>query len=377
MNHHFAASWLKSLSNKLDTLVEWTFASGTKDACTGHRNLFREFFSLQFQKTLALVDETKRTQFLGDIERNLYKFEAHSQQFPLSCLCALLHHGKDSPQTQQKISAWVDFLLGRLREPTSLALAVPGGKDVVAAEVMDVVLSCNFQKFIPLMNEALTDRLADGIGERLCKLDEEVQKKVMDAIPAVPHRIEAVVAACTDELNVWLESAPRFPATPAALVDTLAKMEHPLVRFFTAVKDTNKKESFLVAVALSLQSVRTRFRWMCWVGPELEGVGAELRNRLFYVEGQGAVMEMWLQSRLKKYNTEVITRAYSLMASDYARKDQLRARLQARFPERQAHDPDSGWVDLDGPTRIADTVLDWLRESLGTSFFLPTACAGP
>mmetsp|Transcript_9917 Transcript_9917/g.26195 ORF Transcript_9917/g.26195 Transcript_9917/m.26195 type:complete len:952 (-) Transcript_9917:273-3128(-) len=363
MDHHFASSWLKSLSTKLDSLVEWTFAAGKKDAGTTHRNLFREFFSAPFQKTLALVDEKKKTEFLNNIERNLYKFEAQSQQFPLGCLCALLQHGKDAPQTQEKVGAWVDFLLCRLRGGGTQARET-------ARDVMDTILSAQFRRFVPLMAEPLRDRLADGLGEQLPTLDEEVQKQVMEALPAIPVRIEKVVSACTDELNTWLQSAPRFPATPMCLANTLAKMEHPLVRFFTAVRDTSKKESFLVAVALALQGLRTRFRWMCMVEPELEAIGSELQRRLFYVEGQGPVMEMWLSSRLKKYNAEVTTRLHAVILSDVARREQLRDKIQALFPDRAPGDPESGWVPLDGPTRISDLLVTWLIAN-SAGFFCP------
>ena len=45
------------------------------------------------------------------------------------------------------------------------------------------------------------------------------------------------------ELNSWFVSAPRFPATPLALADALARAEHPLLRFFTAVRQPQKKEA--------------------------------------------------------------------------------------------------------------------------------------
>jgi hypothetical protein len=355
MTHHFATSWLRSLSTKLEALVEWTFAAGRKDSGTTHRNLFREFFSAPFQKTLALVDEAKKTEFLACIERNLYKFEAQTQQFPLGCLCALLEHGKDSARTQEKFAAWVEFLFGRLRsEPQS---------QEVGNDVMEVVLSPQFQKFLPFMGDPLKERLADGLGEHLSKLDEGLRQKVMESVPVIVVRVEQLVAACTDELNTWLCSAPRYPATPTALADALAKMEHPLVKFFASVKDTAKKESFLVAVALVLQSIRTRFRWMCLVEPELETSYSVLRQRLFFVDGQGAVMEMWLSSRLKKYNHEVTSQANSLILGDPNKREVLKFRLQAIFPERLPNDPNASWVPLDGPTKVSEILLTWLRES--------------
>lgn len=358
MNHHFAASWLQSLSGKLESLAEWNWAVDKK----AHRNLFREFFSAPFQKTLALVDEKKKTEFLMNIEKHLYKFEERSQQFPLGCLCALLQYGKDSPKTQDKVVAWVDFLLDRM------------SKDSINI-VIEECLTPPFLKFSALVNEADRDRLADGLGEHVGRLPEELQKRVFDDMPLVAERIDKLVGICTKELNAWLESAPRYPATPAALVDALAGVESPLVRFFTTVKDTTRKESFLVAVALSLQGLRTRFRWMCCVEPDLESMGAELQRRLFFVEGQGPVMEMWLQSRLKKYNVEVVTRVNSVMVTDPPKGQMLRTTLQSVFPARNEADPQSCWLTLDGPTALADALVKWLTSNC-PGFFCPQHTLG-
>mmetsp|Transcript_132696 Transcript_132696/g.322448 ORF Transcript_132696/g.322448 Transcript_132696/m.322448 type:complete len:1090 (-) Transcript_132696:15-3284(-) len=363
MNHHFAASWLQSLSGKLESLTPWSWTSNRQGSCTTHRNLFREFFSAPFQKTLALVDERKKTEFLGVIERNLHKFDESTQQFPLGCLCALLQHGKDSPGTQEKVVAWVDFLLARLGPGG-------GGREAAALEVAEECLSPAFQKFVPLMEGELHARLADGLGEHLGRLDEAAQRRLLEQLPALPARIEELVAGCAGELNAWLEAAPRYPATPSALAEALGRLERPLVRFFTVVKDAARKEAFLVAVALVLQALRTRFRWMCAVELELEGVGKELQRRFFTVEGQGPVMELWLSSRLKKYNAEVAARTTSLVASDPSKFEALRSRLQPLFPDRSETDPDSDWVPLDGPSVISKTVLAWLSDSC-PGFFCP------
>mmetsp|Transcript_5187 Transcript_5187/g.9794 ORF Transcript_5187/g.9794 Transcript_5187/m.9794 type:complete len:844 (+) Transcript_5187:227-2758(+) len=366
MTQHFAASWLQSLSGKLESLTQWSWTSNKQGSCATHRNLFREFFTATFQKTLALVDETKKTEFLKVVERNLYKFDELTQQFPLGCLCALLQHGKDSALTQEKVAAWVDFLLERLHSR--------GWERNTVSEVVEECMSPQFQKFLPLMEEALRGRLADGLGRHLEKLGAEMQSKVLEGLPPLSERAEHIMASCTKELNQWLESAPRFPSTPMVLADTLMRMEHPLLKFFTAVKDANKKESFLVAVALALQGLRTRFRWMCAAELDLESLGKELQRRFFTVEGQqGPVMEMWLSSRLKKYNIEVATRTANLMAHDPIRNEQLRRRLEQLFPGRSDTDSEAGWLHLDGPTRLADALLNWLTESStpAGSFFCP------
>lgn len=50
------------------------------------------------------------------------------------------------------------------------------------------------------------------------------------------------ISSC-QELNAWFFSAPQFPASPLALADALARAEHPLLRFFTAVRQAQKKEA--------------------------------------------------------------------------------------------------------------------------------------
>eukprot|EP00404_Azadinium_spinosum_P008290 CAMPEP_0180549776 /NCGR_PEP_ID=MMETSP1036_2-20121128/72291_1 /TAXON_ID=632150 /ORGANISM="Azadinium spinosum, Strain 3D9" /LENGTH=456 /DNA_ID=CAMNT_0022564983 /DNA_START=91 /DNA_END=1458 /DNA_ORIENTATION=+ len=367
MSHHFATSWLQSLSAKLESLVQWSWV---KDNAVTHRNLFRDFFSAPFQKCLALVDERKKDEFLIVIEKNLYKFDEKTQQFPLGCLCALLQHGKESPKTQEKVAAWVDFLLDELRR----------GPGIVVAQAVEECLSAPFQKFLALMAEPLKERLADGLGERLSSLDEGLQKKVLEGVSAVPARLESLVATCTSELNTWLEKAPRYPATPLAIVDSLAKMKHPLVKHFTAVKDSKKKESFLVAVALALSALSSRFRWMNTAEPDLESLSGHLQQHLFTVEGQpGPVMEMWLSARLKKYNGEVNTRLQNLfnLGSDTSRSEHLRTRLLPLFPDRAAasaseaaSDTEAGWLTLSGSSALSDAIIEWLTE-VNAGFFCP------
>lgn len=362
MNHHFAASWLQSLAGKLESLTSWSLTANRQNSQGTHRNLFREFFSAQFQKVLALVEEQKKTEFLGVIEKNLHKFDEATQQFPLGCLCALLQHGKDASVTQDKVVAWVDFLLERLR--------ARAWEDRSVLEVLEECLSPAFQKFMPLLSPSLRARLADGLGEHLQRVEEAEQRKALEKLEILPARIEEVVAQCTQDLNRWLDDAPRFPATPFTLAETLRRLEHPLVRFFTVVKDAAKKEAFLVAVALALQGLRTRFRWMCAVELTLEHVGKELQRRFFTVEGQGPVMELWLSSRLRRYNEEVASRTAGLLQAEPNRLEVLRERLRTHFPERAEGDPESGWLSLDGPSALGGAVLSWLAESC-PGFFCP------
>ncbi|CAJ1395640.1 unnamed protein product [Effrenium voratum] len=373
MDHHFASSWLKSLSNKLESLAEWSWVGERQGATAIHRNLFKEFFSAPFQKTLALVDEQKKEDFLRVIERNLHKFDPKTQQFPLGCLCALLQHGKDSPTTQDKVVAWVDFILDRL-------LRNPPASPAVAAEVAEECLSVPFQRLVPLMRDTLRESLADGLGEHaLPQLDEATQKRLLDGLgdpssdqsPLLPERIEALVVKCTEELNSWLFQAPQFPATALALADALARAEHPLLRFFTAVRQAQKKEAFLVAVALCLHHLRTRFRWMCLTEPVLERLSQELQQRLFFVPNQGPVMEVWLSSRLKKYNGDAGARIQAIFAQPGVPKlEPLKAKLLPFFP--QPVEGEGGWLSLDGPSLLADAVLEWLAE--GTPSFFPRHC---
>lgn len=374
MDHHFASSWLKSLSNKLESLAEWSWVAERQGTTNTHRQLFREFFSAPFQKTLALVDEQKKGDFFHIIEKNLHKFEPKTQQFPLGSLCALLQHGKDSKITQEKVSAWVDFILDRLmRSPTT------------ASEVAEECLSAPFQRLLPVMRAQLRDSLADGLGEHvLPHLDQALQKRLLDGLgvetpasgtplgtPLLPERIEALVVKCTEELNSWFVSAPRFPATPLALADALARAEHPLLRFFTAVRQPQKKEAFLVAVALCLQSLRQRFSWMRITEPVLERLSHDLQNRLFFVQNKGPVMDFWFTDRMKKYNSEANARIAAIFAQPGVPKlEPLKALLLPLFPQNE--DGPGDWLQVDSPSKVADVVLEWLVE--GSSIYLPPHC---
>ncbi|CAE7275021.1 unnamed protein product [Symbiodinium sp. CCMP2592] len=365
MDHHFARSWLKSLSAKLESLTEWSWVGERQGTTQTHRQLFREFFSTPFQKTLALVDEQKKEEFVQGIEKNLYKFDRKTQQFPLGCLCALLQHGKDSPTTQERVKAWTDCILDRL-----VGITATGGR-AVAIEVAEECLSVPFQRLIPLMSEDMRERLADCLGEHaLLHMDEAQQKNLLEGLgaeakcPVLIERIEALMATCTKELNTWLAQAPRFPFTPLALADALARAEHPLLRFFTFARQPSQKEAFLMAVALCLQSLRTRLRWMGSAEPVLERLSHDLQQRLFFVKNQGAVMEIWLASRLKKYNEEAAGRVASILAQPGVPKLlPLKTKLLPLLPPLpQSDDQPGDWVELDGPSPLADAVAEWLGE---------------
>lgn len=384
MNQHFATSWLKSLSAKLEALEAWDYQSGggPKESVTTHRNLFREFFSPTFQKTLACADEAKRIEFLHTIERNLYKFESEIQQFPLSCLCALLEHGKDSQAFQGKVGAWLQHLLQRLK---GCAQNKSASDEYPADKVVAIMLADHFQKFLELMEESLKEKLATGLGECLEFLSEEKQNQIMDAVPALTLQIQELVTNSTLEVNQWLENAPKYPATPAALVEIFAKMEHPLVKFYKNVRDPTKKEAFLVAVALCLSSLKHRFRWICHVEPELEVVGRELQHRLFAVNNgdphNPQVMELWLKHRTQSYNEQALSRASSLLANDSARREQLRARLQPLFAERNSESQfpaEDGWVELGGPSPVTAVLIQWLTECYPAGgYFCPPHALAP
>ncbi|CAE7672377.1 Parg, partial [Symbiodinium pilosum] len=272
--------------------VEWVNFRQPEGSGPGALEPREEFFSAPFQKTLALVDEQKKEEFVRGIEKNLYKFDPKTQQFPLGCLCALLQHGKDSPTTQEKVQAWLDYLLDRLvGASASIARAT-------AAEVAEECLSVPFQRLIPLMKPVMRETLADSLGEHaLPHMEEAQQKQLLEGLgaetksPVLVERIEAIMATCTEELNLWLARAPCFPSTPLALADALARAEHPLLRFFTFARQPEKKEAFLMAVALCMQSLKTRLRWMGSAEPVLERLSHDLQQRLFYVKNQGAVME--------------------------------------------------------------------------------------
>ncbi|OLP80656.1 hypothetical protein AK812_SmicGene38901, partial [Symbiodinium microadriaticum] len=352
MDHHFARSWLKSLSAKLESLTEWSWVGERQGTTQTHRQLFRE-------------------EFVRGIEKNLYKFDRKTQQFPLGWF----------PDVEQ--SVYVE------------CLSVP------------------FQRLIPLMSEDMRERLADCLGEHaLLHMDEAQQKNLLEGLgaeakcPVLKERIEALMASCTkaptvdkelaedcddddddDDYHVSFSPSPpvlhlllcfgivaqiRFPFTPLALADALARAEHPLLRFFTFARQPSQKEAFLMAVALCLQSLRTRLRWMGSAEPVLERLSHDLQQRLFFVKNQGAVMEIWLASRLKKYNEEAAGRVASILAQPGVPKLlPLKTKLLPLLPPLPETDDQPGdWVELDGPSPLADAVAEWLGED-ATNFKPP------
>lgn len=359
--HHFAASWLERLSEKLVGMKEFAWAPEHERSV--HKSLYQELFSAKFQRLLVYVSESRKGEFFKLVEKHLYKFEDRTQ-FPVGCLCAFQCLGKDAKMTQDKLAVWVDYMLESLRHPST-----PQTVDQVAVEL----LTEEFLQFTLVMEASTRNRLADGLGENLGRFDEQVQRHFFDKVEALPNRIEELIAERTAELNEWLLPAPRCPPLPTTILDVFIKMEqHPLVRHFKSVKDANKKEAFMIATALSLQSLRTRFKWMGMAEPELERVSWELQQRLFFVPGTGHVMELWLASRLKKYNQEAVGRWVQL-STDVHRFEDLRSRFRQLFPEQPEPDPEEDWLSLDGPSTIGDTLTQWLTEPCTAQggFFCP------
>lgn len=162
------------------------------------------------------------------------------------------------------------------------------------------------------------------------------------------------ISSC-QELNAWFFSAPQFPASPLALADALARAEHPLLRFFTAVRQAQKKEArpeilwkrtlagfsevgcpetvetfeiwnfsrlihtmkdswyswlltaqaFLVAVALCLQSLRQRFSWMRVTEPVLDRLSSG--TRLFVMAAMAMVETLKLHFSHLLSSAQVMT----------------------------------------------------------------------
>jgi len=364
MTKHFAGSWLDRLSEKMRALEEWSRTPLHQQGPIGpHGMLFKEFFSQQFQRTLALVDESKKAAFLSTIESNLFKFDVNSQQFPLMCLCAMFQHGKESATTQERVMAWIENILGRLR--TVGGTIGPLGPIVVVA-AMEECCTEHFQKFLPLVEASLSEKLADVIGERMVEVNQDLVKKILDKLPLLLERVFEVVDTCTKNLNIWMQTAPRFPATPIFLYDTLVRLEQPLVRQYIHIQKLEWKESFLVATSLALAGLKSRFAWMMTAEPELRTLCHGLEQKFFYVTGHGARMESWLSSRLRHYNGEV-TAAVKAMLGNAQDAESLRARIIPTLPKRRVQEDDDDvphtWIGVAGPNAAATALLDWLRES--------------
>mmetsp|Transcript_43145 Transcript_43145/g.99408 ORF Transcript_43145/g.99408 Transcript_43145/m.99408 type:complete len:762 (+) Transcript_43145:24-2309(+) len=365
MNNHFAASWLHSLSKKLEDLQESSWVTDKANGLTAHRNLFREFFSTQFQKTLGCVDAEKRVQFIRCIEKNLFKFEERTQQFPLGCLCALFEHGKESAQTKEKVEAWVGFFLSRLK---ILQMQVGVDETSVKAVLMEVVSECkaaHFQRFTGVMNKQLQDSLADAIGEHLRILPEDDLKVVFEELNFVCERVTRLVEESITELNDWQRTAPEYPSTPLALVDCFARLGHPLIMHYKRIKGTQTKETFLIAVALAFQTLGNKFHWMCKVEPDLVPMSLELQKTFFFRVLPGYVqpvniMESWLPKRRETYNSDFERHIYEL---DNTRIELLKNHLLPQFPPR-VDGGASSWLPFFEPSALQDSILQWFSVNM-------------
>mmetsp|Transcript_30640 Transcript_30640/g.55983 ORF Transcript_30640/g.55983 Transcript_30640/m.55983 type:complete len:763 (+) Transcript_30640:106-2394(+) len=369
MNNHFAASWLNSLSKKLEALHESSWVTDKANGLTAHRNLFREFFSTQFQKTLGCVDAEKRVEFIRCIEKNLFKFEERTQQFPLGCLCALFEHGKDSVQTKEKVEAWLGFFLSRLK---ILQMQVGVDEASIKAVLMEVVDECkapHFQRFTGVMSKQLQDCLADAIGEHLRILPEDDLKVVFEEMNFVGERVTRLVEDSIQELNDWLRTAPEFPSTPLALVDCFARLGHPLIMHYKRIKGAQTKETFLIAVALAFQTLGNKFHWMCKVEPDLVPMSLELQKTFFFRVLPGYVqpvniMESWLPKRRETYNTDFEKHIFEL---DNTRIELLKNHLLPQFPPRIDGGATS-WVPFYEPSALQDSILQWFSGSVKNVF---------
>mmetsp|Transcript_31611 Transcript_31611/g.73733 ORF Transcript_31611/g.73733 Transcript_31611/m.73733 type:complete len:772 (-) Transcript_31611:69-2384(-) len=370
MNNHFAASWLKSLSTKLEALPESSWVADKAAGLSSHRNLFKEFFSPNFQKTLACVGAEKKVEFIRCIEKNLYKFEDRTQQFPLTCLCALFEHGKESTQTKQKVEAWASFLLSRLKVLQTVGVDENSMKGVLL-EVVEECRAAHFQKFVSVMGEQLQESLADALGEYLRILPEDDLKSIFEEIGFLVGRVEKLVDDSMLELNDWLRSAPEYPCTPMALVKAYARLSQPLLTHYKRIKDTQKKESFLISAALTFQGLNKQFNWMCKVEPDLVPMSLELQKIFFTRTLQGYaqpvnIIEPWLPKRRETYNTDFEKR---ILEVDAVRMESLKLVILPHFPER-VDGGASDWVPFFEPSALQDTILKWFTQHL-QGFFCP------
>ena len=153
--------------------------------------------------------------------------------------------------------------------------------------------------------------------------------------------VDQQMTAAAAKLNGWLDIAPDPPGgTGRDLLIILRELTgSPLLRLFTGVKDAGRKERFLIAVALTLNVLRTQFRWMVDAENDLTETSLNVRRKFFTVEGQD-VMDQWANGRIKKYNDGVGDVVGKVRTTKQG--EELRMMLKAAFPKRQADTPDDG-----------------------------------
>jgi len=322
MGESFPGSWVQQRTSQLLRLVPGQLARSDEDT------LADELLSAPFGRCFDYLSDARRVGFLQALKRSLPCFQ-HRHQYPLRVLCTALEFGRTSPEARRTVGQWV------------WALEVGLKQDPRAA--VNEIQRSGFVRAVHLLDDSARMQLVGNVGAAIQNRTVDEQKQIC-SIPFLERTVDDVMTASASRLNGWLEVAPDLGGTATALCEQLRDLAHsPVLKLFVTQKDANRKERFLIAVALVLNALRQRFRWMVDSEPDLTDLSIQVRRKYFTVEGSD-VMDPWVHSRLQKYN-ERVSEVAGEIAFD-ALGEELRTMLRHAFPERQRDVPDDGWAPL-------------------------------
>eukprot|EP00397_Hematodinium_sp_SG-2012_P018240 GEMP01018680.1.p1 GENE.GEMP01018680.1~~GEMP01018680.1.p1 ORF type:complete len:815 (+),score=198.93 GEMP01018680.1:202-2646(+) len=359
MNKNFAAPFLKKLSTKLETF------NGDVDT---ENNLFAEFFKKSFTKTLSLVSEDRKVEFVDHLQASILKFSAH-RQLLLAVLVSVLTRGKDHENTHRALDAMVEKTLLRFEDPRD------------APALIEDIGHETFQRMIDSMSLEGRRRFVDSSVAALLRIDEKTQRLIIAAVPAISEYIVGELAKRTSQLNDWMRNAPRFPATPLALCDILTELrEASVTNLFPATNDAHSKERFLVALSLVIScvlafrtcSLENRLSWISVAAPEMRTIALDLQTRFFVVEAKGNVLRPWLRGRLKQYN-EKASDLFSKLLLDSPLRDVVKQQIVHLLPPRiNMNQLDEAWIDVQSiEHQLVRRIWDTLVTKASDDVFLP------
>jgi len=376
MNKNFAGPFLKKLSTKLGTLSERSDDQHQvandeeqKARLDTEKNLFAEFFKKSFVKTLSLVSEDIKEEFLSHLQSSAKKFTAHRQAL-LSVLVSVLTKGKEHDDTQAALDALAETTLKRLETPSE----VPATVEDMGHET--------FHRAVSSMSDKRREKFVDNSVSVLLRSDEKTQRLVLAAVPLLSDHVQADLGRRTTQLNEWLRNAPKYPATPLALCDILVDLrQSKLTSLFQGTNDAQKKERFLVALSLVISCVLAlrastlglyRLSWVTVAAPDMRVVALDLQTRFFVVEQKGNVLQLWLRSRLKQYN-ERASDLFVQLLNDQSCRDAVRQQIVALLPPRiNVNQWDEAWIEIDRIEHLLiRRIWDTLTPRLPKDVFLP------
>jgi len=336
MNKSFAVPFLKKLQTKLETLDD----SPDAERADTERNLFNEFFKKSFTKTLSLVAENLKTEFVDQLKSSVTKFTAH-RQLLIAVLISVLENGKDHEDTHKALAHMVEETLRRFDDP----LEIPSLVEDVGHET--------FHRMIDSLSLEAKADFIDMAMDAMLRVEEKNLKACVAAVPAISSTVTVEVSRRTTELNDWMRTAPRFPATPLALCDILTGLRDAKVtQLFQACADEHKKERFEVALSLVIScalafrqcSLGNRLSWISVAAPDMRAIALDLQTR-FGAESMDDAPS--LVERLKRYNDQA-KELFPKLLQESTTRDVVKQQIMNLLPPRvNVNQVDEAWVDVD------------------------------